>query len=91
MLVAQNFESYCEFLAFAQSLRSSISTGTSRIVGRLNNDFRSLSSDTANRFYAGSYGRNTAVQDTLNNQGVEKDCSRGRRFLDSCDSFAVSH
>jgi hypothetical protein len=90
MSVAQIFESFCELLALAQSLRSSISTRTGRIVGRLNNDFRSLSSDTANRFYAGSDGRDTAAQDALKYQGAEKDCSRGRRFLNSCDPFAVS-
>lgn len=61
MSVAQMFEGFYGQLALAQTLRSSISTRTGRIVGRLNSDFRSLSSDTANRFYAGSYGRNTAV------------------------------
>ena len=55
------FESFCGQLVLAQTLRSSISTRTGRIVGRLNSDFRNLSSDTANCFYAGSYGRNTAV------------------------------
>ena len=61
MSVAQMFEGFYGQLALAQTLRSSISTRTGRIVGRLNSDFRSLSSDTAHRFYAGSYGRNTAV------------------------------
>ena len=61
MSVAQMFESFCGQLVLAQTLRSSISTRTGRIVGRLNSDFRNLSSDTANCFYAGSYGRNTAV------------------------------
>ena len=61
MSVAQMFEGFCGQLSLPQSLRSSISTRTGRIVGRLNNDFRNLASDTANRFYAGSYGRGTAV------------------------------
>ena len=61
MSVAQMFEDFCGQLVLAQTLRSSISTRTGRIVGRLNSDFRNLSSDTANCFYAGSYGRNTAV------------------------------
>lgn len=61
MSVAQMFDDFCGQLSLPQSLRSSVSTRTGRIVGRLNNDFRNLASDTANRFYAGSYGRNTAV------------------------------
>lgn len=61
MSVAQMFEDFCGQLVLAQTLRSSISIRTGRIVGRLNSDFRNLSSDTANCFYAGSYGRNTAV------------------------------
>jgi Second Messenger Oligonucleotide or Dinucleotide Synthetase domain len=55
------FDMFCQQLALPQSLRSSVSTRTGRIVGRLNNDFRNLFSDTAHRFYAGSYGRRTAV------------------------------
>ena len=61
MSVAQMFERFCWQLALGQTFRSSISARTARIVGRLNSDFRNLASDTANRFYAGSYGRNTAV------------------------------
>ena len=61
MSVAQMFEDFCGQLVLLRTLRSSISTRTGRVVGRLNSDFRSLSSDTANRFYAGSYGRSTAV------------------------------
>lgn len=61
MSVAQMFESFCGQLTLSQTLRRSISTRTGRIVGRLNSDFRNLSSDMANCFYAGSYGRNTAI------------------------------
>ena len=61
MSVAQMFERFCWQLALGQTFRSSILARTGRIVGRLNSDFRNLASDTANRFYAGSYGRNTAV------------------------------
>ena len=61
MSVAQMFERFCWQLALGQTFRSSILARTGRIVGRLNSDFRNLASVTANRFYAGSYGRNTAV------------------------------
>ena len=59
--VSQMFEDFCGQLVLPQTLRSSISTRTGRVVGRLNSDFRNSASDTANRFYAGSYGRSTAV------------------------------
>ena len=59
--VAQMFEDFCGQLALSQTLRGSISSSTGRIVGRINNDFRGLASDTAYRFYAGSYGRGTAA------------------------------
>lgn len=61
MSVAQMFEAFCGQLVLDSTLRRSISSRTCRIVGRLNHDFRNINSDTANRFYAGSYGRNTAV------------------------------
>lgn len=61
MSVAQMFEDFCSQLVLPQTLRSSISTRTGRIVGRLNSDFRNLASGTANSFYTGSYGRSTAV------------------------------
>lgn len=55
------FQDFCGGLVLPQVLRSSISSRTGRIVGRLNSDFRNLLSDTAYRFYGGSYGRSTAV------------------------------
>lgn len=55
------FEDFCSQLVLTQNLRSSISTRTGRIVGRLNSDFRNLASSTANSIYTGSYGRSTAV------------------------------
>lgn len=61
MSVAQIFEDFCRQLVLPQDLRSSIATRTGRIASRLNNDFRNLASDSANRFYAGSYGRGTAA------------------------------
>lgn len=61
MSVSQMFEDFCGQLVLPKSLRSSISSRTGRIVGRLNNDFRGITSDSANRFYAGSYGRGTAT------------------------------
>lgn len=61
MSVAEMFEDFCGQLSLPQSLRGSIATRTARIVGRLNSDFRGIDSDTTNRFYAGSYGRSTAV------------------------------
>jgi len=59
--VAQMVEDFCRQLALPQELRSSIAARTGRIAVRLNNDFRNLASDSANRFYAGSYCRGTAA------------------------------
>jgi hypothetical protein len=61
MSVSQMFEAFCCNLPVPAEKRVSISDRTARIVRRLNSDFRATSSDTANRFYGGSYGRNTAV------------------------------
>ena len=58
------FEEFCQALPLSQAQRGSISSRTASITRRLNNDFRSTASDTANRFYAGSYGRNTALAST---------------------------
>lgn len=58
------FEEFCRALPLSQAQRGSISSRTASITRRLNNDFRSTASDTANRFYAGSYGRNTALAST---------------------------
>lgn len=61
MSVADWFREFCNSLPPGASKRSSIGDRTARITRRLNTDFRDTTSDTANRFYAGSYGRNTAV------------------------------
>ena len=58
------FEEFCCALPLSQAQRSSISSRTATITRRLNSDFRATASDTANRFYAGSYGRNTALAST---------------------------
>ena len=55
------FERFCCGLPLTSTQRGSISSRTATITRRLNNDFRATASDTANRFYAGSYGRNTAL------------------------------
>lgn len=55
------FEEFCFQLPLSVEKRSSIADRTARIVRRLNTDFRQTTSDAANRFYVGSYGRNTAV------------------------------
>lgn len=59
--VSQMFEEFCAALPPSAAQRESISLRTARIVRRLNSDFRNTDSATANRFYGGSYGRNTAV------------------------------
>jgi hypothetical protein len=55
------FEEFCRALPLSGTQRSSIASRTATITRRLNSDFRATASDTANRFYAGSYGRNTAL------------------------------
>lgn len=61
MSIAQYFQDFCYQLPVPTDKRSSIARRTAAIVRRLNTDFRDTTSDTANRFYGGSYGRNTAV------------------------------
>ena len=61
MSIAQYFQDFCYQLPVPTDKRSSIARRTATIVRRLNTDFRDTTSDTANRFYGGSYGRNTAV------------------------------
>ncbi|OIQ97609.1 hypothetical protein GALL_203680 [mine drainage metagenome] len=61
MSVAQYFQDFCYQLPVPTDTRSSIASRTATITRRLNTDFRNTTSDTANRFYGGSYGRNTAV------------------------------
>ena len=59
--VGEWFSSFCSALRINAELRSSIGYRTGRIAKQLNSDFRNLDSDTANRFYVGSFGRNTAI------------------------------
>lgn len=61
MSVSQMFESFAAALQLPTTKKQSISNRTATISRRLNKDFRETDSDTANRFYGGSYGRNTAV------------------------------
>ncbi|OYY94436.1 MAG: nucleotidyltransferase [Hydrogenophilales bacterium 28-61-23] len=61
MGVADWFSAFCTSIRIGTDLRSSIAYRTKRITKQLNMDSRSSSSDTANSFYAGSYGRSTAV------------------------------
>lgn len=61
MSVAQMFASFTAGLVISPALRTSISNRVGRMVRCLNEDFRASSSETANSFYVGSYGRNTAI------------------------------
>lgn len=62
MSEAQWFSSFCSELRIGQQLRDSIAYRAGRMTRQLNEDFRATSSETANRFYAGSYGRETAIK-----------------------------
>lgn len=57
----ERFAGFCGALQIRKDKRQSIANRTSRIVGQLNHDLRGLNSNTSYRFYAGSYGRNTAI------------------------------
>jgi Second Messenger Oligonucleotide or Dinucleotide Synthetase domain len=59
--VSQMFEDFCRAIPLSVAKRTSVASRTATITRRLNSDFRSSASDTDNRFYAGSYGRNTAI------------------------------
>jgi hypothetical protein len=61
MSVSQMFETFTAGLQLPASKKESIAKRTGLIARRLNLEFRSTSSDSSNRFYGGSYGRNTAV------------------------------
>ena len=61
MAIGERFSDFCSQLSINLDKRSSIADRTSRMVGRLNADFRGLSSQSTNRFYVGSYGRGTAI------------------------------
>ncbi|MGO6970129.1 SMODS domain-containing nucleotidyltransferase [Rhizobium ruizarguesonis] len=62
MGVAEEFVQFKDQYNIGKELISSISYRYKRITGQLNCDFRSLSSDTANSLYVGSYGRDTAAK-----------------------------
>lgn len=61
MTVSTMFQTFCSNLSIGATLRASVATRVGRMVRCLNEDFRSSNSDSANRFYVGSYGRNTAI------------------------------
>ncbi|MGK8195277.1 SMODS domain-containing nucleotidyltransferase [Burkholderia cepacia] len=62
MGVGEWFSDFCGALRISGDKRKSIAYRTGRIVGQLNYDLRDkLDSQTANRFYVGSYGRSTAI------------------------------
>lgn len=61
MSIAQYFQDFCAQLPIPSVQRQSITSRTAAITKRLNTDFRNADSDSANRFYGGSYGRNTAI------------------------------
>ena len=61
MSLTQWFKDFCGKLPPDSAKRASIADRTARITRRLNTDFRDTTSDSAHRFYAGSYGRNTAI------------------------------
>lgn len=61
MAVGDWFSGFCTNLRIATDKRISIGYRTDRIAKQLNYDLRSLDSSSANRFYVGSYGRNTAI------------------------------
>lgn len=61
MSVADDFKEFCNKINIGSSKRESISSRYKRITKQLNKDFRNLDSDTSYSFYAGSYGRGTAI------------------------------
>jgi tRNA nucleotidyltransferase (CCA-adding enzyme) len=61
MGVGEDFQKFCSNLAISPEKRGSISSRYKKITKRLNQDFRSSDSSTQNSFYAGSYGRSTAI------------------------------
>ncbi|MBB6580158.1 nucleotidyltransferase [Ralstonia solanacearum] len=61
MGVGDWFSGFCTNLRMSADQRSSFAYRTARITKVLNLDFRNTDSDSANRFYVGSMGRNTAI------------------------------
>ena len=62
MGVAEWFSDFCSQLGIGAERRNSIAYRAQRMVGQLNLDMRGVNSNTSNRFYVGSYGRNTATR-----------------------------
>lgn len=60
MGVGEDFETFCRNLTVNN--RNTISDRAGAITRRLNLDFRSIYSDSANSRYVGSYGRGTAIR-----------------------------
>lgn len=61
MGVGEWFSDFCSGIRISVEKRSSLAYRTARITKVLNTDFRDLDSETSNRFYVGSLGRNTAI------------------------------
>ncbi|MBP2311492.1 SMODS domain-containing nucleotidyltransferase [Azospirillum soli] len=61
MGVGEDFKFFCDSIRIGSEERTTISDRCGRITRRLNLDFRSAVSDTANSLYVGSYGRGTAI------------------------------
>ncbi len=61
MGVGEDFSVFKDNYNIKAELSSSISTRYKRITRQLNTDFRGTGSETANSFYVGSYGRDTAA------------------------------
>lgn len=61
MSVSENFKTFCSNLRMSAQTVSDVQYRCKRITSQLNWDFRRLNSDTAYSYYAGSYGRGTAI------------------------------
>lgn len=61
MAVGEWFSGFCANLRIGADKRSSLAYRTGRICRTLNIDYRGVDSETSNRFYVGSMGRNTAI------------------------------
>lgn len=61
MGVGEWFSDFCRGIRIGTEKRKSFGYRTGRITRVLNADFRGIDSETSNRFYVGSLGRNTAI------------------------------
>lgn len=61
MSISQYFQDFTNAIAISSEKRNSIAYRSARLTKQLNTDFRDTLSETSNRFYGGSYGRNTAI------------------------------